>query len=48
MSAFKPVGSPAVLARVLLVALLWDVVLTPLVVPAVMRLLARLEPAGAR
>jgi hypothetical protein len=30
------------------VALLWDVLLTPLVVPGVMRLLARLEPAGAR
>ncbi|MBO0845242.1 MAG: rod shape-determining protein MreD [Nocardioides sp.] len=36
------------LARVILVALLWDVLLTPLVLPGVMRLLARLEPAGAR
>jgi rod shape-determining protein MreD len=36
------------LVRVILVALLWDVLLTPLVLPAVMRLLARLEPAGAR
>ncbi len=36
------------LARVILVALLWDVLLTPLVLPAVMRLLTRLEPAGAR
>jgi rod shape-determining protein MreD len=35
-------------ARVILVALLWDVLLTPLVVPAVMRLLTRLEPASAR
>jgi rod shape-determining protein MreD len=36
------------LVRVILVALLWDVLLTPLVIPGVMRLLARLEPAGAR
>jgi rod shape-determining protein MreD len=36
------------LVRVILVALLWDVLLTPLVLPGVMRLLARLEPAGAR
>jgi rod shape-determining protein MreD len=36
------------LVRVILVALLWDVLLTPLVMPAVMRLLTRLEPAGAR
>jgi rod shape-determining protein MreD len=36
------------LARVIAVALLWDVLLTPLVLPGVMRLLARLEPAGAR
>jgi len=36
------------LVQVILVALLWDVLLTPLVLPAVMRLLARLEPAGAR
>lgn len=34
--------------RVIVVALLWDVLLTPLVLPGVMRLLARLEPAGAR
>jgi rod shape-determining protein MreD len=34
--------------RVILVALLWDVLLTPLVLPGVMRLLARLEPASAR
>jgi rod shape-determining protein MreD len=36
------------LVRVILVSLLWDVLLTPLVLPGVMRLLARLEPAGAR
>ena len=36
------------LARVIVVALLWDVLLTPLVLPGVMRLLTRLEPAGAR
>jgi rod shape-determining protein MreD len=36
------------LVRVLLVSLLWDVLLTPLVLPGVMRLLTRLEPAGAR
>ena len=36
------------LTRVVLVALLWDVLLTPLVLPAVMRLFTRLEPAGAR
>ncbi len=36
------------LARVVLVALLWDVLLTPLVLPGVMRLFTRLEPAGAR
>lgn len=42
------VGSPADLVRVVLVALLWDVVLTPLVLPGLMRLLARLEPASAR
>jgi len=36
------------LVRVIVVALLWDVLLTPLVLPGVMRLLARLEPAGAR
>jgi rod shape-determining protein MreD len=33
--------------RVILVALLWDVMLTPLVLPGVMRLLTRLEPARA-
>jgi rod shape-determining protein MreD len=42
------VGSAAELARVVLVALLWDVMLTPLVLPVVMRVLSRLEPAGAR
>jgi rod shape-determining protein MreD len=36
------------LARVILVSLLWDVLLTPLVLPGVMRLFTRLEPAGAR
>jgi len=36
------------LVRVILVALLWDVLLTPLVLPGVMRLLTRLEPSGAR
>ena len=36
------------LARVVLVALLWDVLLTPLLLPGVMRLFTRLEPAGAR
>ncbi|HET7066680.1 MAG TPA: rod shape-determining protein MreD [Nocardioides sp.] len=36
------------LVRVLLVSLLWNVLLTPLVLPGVMRLLTRLEPAGAR
>jgi rod shape-determining protein MreD len=36
------------LVRVLLVSLLWDVLLTPLVLPGVMRLLTRLEPAGVR
>jgi rod shape-determining protein MreD len=34
--------------RVIVVALMWDVLLTPLVLPAVMRLFTRLEPAGAR
>jgi len=42
------VGPPGDLARVILVSLLWDVMLTPLVLPGVMRLLARLEPASAR
>jgi rod shape-determining protein MreD len=36
------------LFQVILVALLWDVLLTPFVIPVVMRLLTRLEPAGAR
>jgi rod shape-determining protein MreD len=35
------------LLRVILVALLWDVLLTPLVLPGVMRLLTRLEPVRA-
>jgi rod shape-determining protein MreD len=35
------------LTRVVLVALIWDVLLTPLVLPGVMRLLTRLEPARA-
>lgn len=34
--------------RIILVALLWDVLLTPLLLPGLMRLLTRLEPAGAR
>lgn len=42
------VAGPGDLARVILVALLWDVLLTPLVLPGLMRLLTRLEPAGAR
>ena len=42
------VASSGDLVRVILVALLWDVLLTPLVLPGVMRLLARMEPAGAR
>lgn len=36
------------LARVILVALLWDVLLAPFVIPVVMRLFTRLEPAGVR
>lgn len=44
----ESVGSPGELVRVVLVALVWDVVLTPLVLPGLMRLLTRLEPAGAR
>jgi rod shape-determining protein MreD len=44
----ESVGSPGELARVVLVALLWDVVLTPLVLPGLMVLLTRLEPASAR
>jgi rod shape-determining protein MreD len=39
-------GSGDVL-RVITVALLWDVLLTPLVLPGVMRMLTRLEPARA-
>jgi rod shape-determining protein MreD len=39
-------GSGDVL-RVIVVALLWDVLLTPLVLPGVIRLLTRLEPARA-
>jgi rod shape-determining protein MreD len=42
------VASPGDLVRVIAVALVWDVLLTPLVLPGVMRLLTRLEPAGAR
>jgi rod shape-determining protein MreD len=42
------VASYGEVLRVIVVALLWDVLLTPLVLPGVMRLLARLEPAGAR
>jgi rod shape-determining protein MreD len=42
------VAGPGDLARVVLVALLWDILLTPLVLPGVMRLFTRLEPAGAR
>ena len=42
------VAGPGDLARVILVALLWDVLLTPLVLPGLMRLLTQLEPAGAR
>jgi len=33
---------------VILVALLWDVLLAPFVIPVVMRLFTRLEPAGVR
>ena len=35
------------LVRIVLVSLLWDVLLTPLVLPGVMRLLTRVEPASA-
>lgn len=35
------------LVRVILGALLWDILMTPLVVPGLMRLLTRLEPARA-
>lgn len=40
-----PVGSGSDVVRVILVALVWDVLLTPLVLPGAMRLLGRLEPA---
>jgi rod shape-determining protein MreD len=33
------------LLRVILVAVLWDVLLTPFVLPLVMRMFERLEPA---
>jgi rod shape-determining protein MreD len=36
------------LLRVIVVAVICDVLLTPLVLPGMMRLLARLEPVGAR
>jgi rod shape-determining protein MreD len=36
------------LVRILVVSLLWDVALTPLVLPGVMRLLTRTEPASVR
>ncbi len=42
------VGGAGELVQVILVALLWDVLLTPFVIPVVMRLFTRLEPAGAR
>jgi rod shape-determining protein MreD len=42
------VGDFGDVLRVIVVALMWDVLLTPLVLPAVMRLFTRLEPAGAR
>ena len=35
------------LLRIVVVSLLWDVLLTPFVLPGVMRLLTRLEPASA-
>jgi rod shape-determining protein MreD len=41
------VGNSGDVLRVVVVALLWDVLLTPLVLPGVMRLLTRLEPARA-
>jgi rod shape-determining protein MreD len=43
-----PVVSVGDLLPVILLAVVWDVLLTPLVLPGVMRLLARLEPASAR
>ena len=42
------VGGFGDVLRVIVVALLWDVLLTPLVLPGVMRLFTRLEPAGVR
>jgi rod shape-determining protein MreD len=42
------VAGPGDLVRVIVVALLWDVLLTPVVLPGVMRLFTRLEPASAR
>jgi rod shape-determining protein MreD len=44
----ESVGSAGDLARVVLVAVLWDVALTPVALPALIRLLTRLEPASAR
>ena len=44
----EAVAGAGELAQVILVALLWDVLLTPFVIPGVMRLLTRVEPAGAR
>jgi rod shape-determining protein MreD len=41
------VGSSGDVLRVVVVAVLWDVLLTPLALPGVMRLLTRLEPARA-
>ena len=42
-----PVARVPDLLQVILVAVLWDVLLTPFVLPLVMRLFARLEPARA-
>ena len=42
------VGSTGDVFRVILVALLWDVLLTPLVLPPLLALFARLEPQRAR
>lgn len=42
-----PALSVPQLLEVILVALVWDVALTPFVLPPVMRLFHRLEPAGA-
>jgi rod shape-determining protein MreD len=41
------VGGFGDVLHIVLVALLWDVLLTPLVLPGVFRLLARMEPASA-